>query len=92
MSPSCKPIQIGGHLRTTYNTQDPHEYIEKLKASTDEELYEACRQMIWLSAYAGNNPHSDYHWQCDACYAECKSRGKVDQIYSKAYEAVARSI
>lgn len=43
-------------------------------------------EMIWLSAYASNNPRSDYHWQCDACYDECKKRGKED-IYNRAHKA-----
>ena len=29
---------------------------------------EETERMIWLSAFANNNPRSDYHWRCDACY------------------------
>jgi hypothetical protein len=61
------------------------DYIDKLAAYTDEELLESCTQMIWLSAYANNNPRSDFHWQCDACYDECKKRNKVG-IYESAYK------
>lgn len=60
-------------------------YLEELKALTDEKLREACEQMIWLSAYANNNPRSDYHWQCDACYDECSRRGKPE-IYANTYK------
>lgn len=68
-----------------YKGKDNHgrpksEYIDKLKAMTDDELRAACHQYIWLSAYASNNPRSDYHWMCDACYDECTARG------SKIYE------
>lgn len=61
------------------------EYINSLQAQTDEELYKICENMIWLSAYASNNPRSDYHWQVDACYDECKRRERID-IYQKAYD------
>ena len=60
------------------------DYLQKLTTLTDKELREKCSQMIWLSAYANNNPRSDYHWQCDACYDECSSRGKSD-IYSEEH-------
>lgn len=40
---------------------------------------------IWLSAYANNNPRSDYHWQADACYDEAARRGKPE-LYVQAYE------
>lgn len=51
-------------------------YLDKLGIMDDRELRDACSQMIWLSAYANNNPRSDYHWQCDACYDECERRDK----------------
>ena len=60
-------------------------YIVKLSAQNDEELFESCKQMIWLSAYSSNNPRSDYHWQCDACYDECAKRDKKD-IYDRAHK------
>ena len=60
------------------------EYLAELAAMSDQDLRKACDQMIWLSAYANNNPRSDYHWQCDACYDECKRREKPE-IYSRAH-------
>jgi hypothetical protein len=63
-------------------------FIEELKTTSEELLFEKCKHLIWLSSYAGNNPRSDYHWQCDACYDECQSRGKPE-IYTKAYEKVS---
>lgn len=50
-----------------------------------------CKTKIRLSAYAGNNPRSDYHWHVDACFDECDRRGKRE-IYEEAYKAVERSI
>jgi len=60
-------------------------YLEKIKNKTDDELYKECESKIWLSAYANNNPRSDYHWQVDACYDECQNRNK-SEIYTRAYE------
>jgi hypothetical protein len=76
---------------TTYTGNDNYgkpkqQYLDKLAAQDEKELYESCKQMIWLSAYASNNLRSDYHWQCDACYDECKKRGKED-IYNRAHKA-----
>lgn len=65
-------------------------YLEKLAVLTDIELGKECEQKIWLSAYANNNPRSDYHWQCDACYDECAKRGK-QQIYSTAHKRAKAS-
>ncbi len=64
-------------------------YVEKLQAETDDGLREAAEQMIWLSAYASNNPRSDYHWQADAVYDECQRRGKGN-IYNDAHKKVSR--
>lgn len=65
------------------------DYTERLAAMDEAALFDECKQMIWLSAYAGNNPRSDYHWQCDATYAECARREKPE-IYSRAHKVVSR--
>jgi len=61
------------------------EYLDKIAAMTDEQLHTETRQMIYLSAYANNNPRSDYHWQCDATYNEWNRRGNSTG-YKKAYD------
>jgi hypothetical protein len=63
---------------------------EKLAAMTDKELFKHCEEFIWLSAYASNNPHSDYHFLCDAGYEECARRGNVE-IYSRAHKQASGS-
>lgn len=60
------------------------EYLDKLKAMSDDQLLKETKQAIWLSAYANNNPRSDYHWHADACYDEAKARSKPE-VYKKAY-------
>lgn len=77
-------------MTTKYEGVDNHgkpksEYLERLRSMTDDQLFSACKDMIWLSAYAANNPRSDFHWQCDACHDECKLRDKID-IYQKAFD------
>lgn len=62
------------------------EYIERIAALDDKKLEEECGSKIWLSAYANNNPRSDYHWHAQACYDECRRREKPE-IYERAYKA-----
>ena len=64
------------------------EYISKIAAMTDKQLLKETKDKIWLSAYASNNPRSDYHWQCDACYDEWKENRKDKYGYDQAYKAV----
>lgn len=63
------------------------DYVAKIVAMSDEELFKETKSKIWLSAYAGNNPRSDYHWHVDVCYDEWVHRGKVDQ-YTEAYNKI----
>jgi hypothetical protein len=89
--PSCVPIKIGGTTITHFNEHVPQEYVLKLMQMDEENLYNVCKDMIWFSAYAANNPRSDFHWMCDACYAECKRREKIN-IYERAHEAIAGGV
>jgi len=61
------------------------DYLSKLEKMNEKDLFKETEMQIWLSAYAANNPISDYHWKCDACYDVCASRNRVD-IYQKAWE------
>jgi hypothetical protein len=63
-------------------------YLEKLKGLSGEALRQESESKIWLSAYAANNPRSDYHWQCDACHDECARRGRLE-IYEQAWDEAA---
>jgi hypothetical protein len=65
------------------------DYADKLATMTDDEFFEACKEYIFLSAYANNNPRSDYHWKCDACTLEGWRSGR-DAIYQKAYDVVSK--
>jgi hypothetical protein len=62
-------------------------FIKKLEGFTDEVFVDYAKDRIWLSAYANNNPRSDYHWQADACYDEAQRRGKPE-LYEQAYAKV----
>ena len=59
-------------------------FADRMAAATDDEFLEIAKEYIWLSAYASNNPRSDYHWQCDATYDEAARRGK-SWLYDKAW-------
>lgn len=67
------------------------EYLRRLEGMDDEALQKEGEMKIWLSAFANNNPRSDYHWHVDAIYDECHRRGKPE-IYSNAYKVVERSV
>jgi len=57
-------------------------------AASDGEYLELAERYIWLSAYASNNPRSDYHWMCDACYGEAGRRGQPE-LYDRAWKRAA---
>ncbi len=63
-------------------------YLERLAGLTDQDLMNEAEDKIWLLAWAVNNPGSDYHWQCRACFDEAGRRGKP-QIYKEAYNEAA---
>jgi len=60
-------------------------FADKLASESAGDFVSVAEQRIWLSAYAANNPRSDYHWQADACYDEAKRRGKPE-LYQLAWE------
>lgn len=64
------------------------EYLAKLGSMTEYELLKETENKIWLSAFASNNPRSDYHWHADACYDEWKKRGQTDK-YHLAWKAAS---
>lgn len=65
--------------------QPKSEYFDKITGMDDAALEVEAEQMIWLSAFAHNNPRSDYHWQSDAIYKECSKRDKPE-IYQRAFD------
>jgi hypothetical protein len=63
-------------------------FADELAKASEEEFLDITEKFIWLSAYANNNPRSDYHWKADACYDEANRRGKPE-IYQRAWKIVA---
>lgn len=59
-------------------------FADKLARLSDDDFVREAEDHIWLSAYANNNPRSDYHWQADSCYDEAKRRGNTE-LYNTAY-------
>ena len=81
-----------GKLTIPGKSNDCHmrqEYADKLATMADDEFFKDCKQFIFLSAYATNNPRSDYHWMCDACILEGWRRNRED-LYDKAHKEVSR--
>ncbi len=66
------------------------EYFDRVKAMDDEKLFDETKHKIWLSAFANNNPRSDYHWHVDACYEEWVKRGK-EHRYAQAFKQTEES-
>ena len=75
-----EPIKLKG----SGNYRPRQEFADELFKLSDEEYVTVCERYIWLAAYAANNPVSDYHWMCDACYQEAQRRGKPE-LYEKAW-------
>jgi hypothetical protein len=68
------------------------DYVERIKAMSIDQLRRETKDKIWLSAFAGNNPRSDYHWHVDACYDELKDRTGSDKEYANCYKVVSKSL
>lgn len=64
-------------------------FCADLETLDDVVLKERTKQLIWLSAYAYNNPRSKYHWQVDACHDEA-ARRRRPEIYVEAYDETVR--
>lgn len=65
-------------------------YASKLSEMDDRAFVEEVAERCWLSAFAGNNPRSNYHWQADACYDEAKRRAKpwlYQRGWNKSYQS-----
>jgi len=79
--------QPKGKLRVSYT-----EYRARIAGLDDAAFEEEAKSKIWLSAYAANNPKSDYHWHCDLCYDESVRRGgEKAPIYSAAHKRASSS-
>ena len=59
-------------------------HADRLATLSDDEFVDVAEKDIWLSAYANNNPRSDYHWMAALCYDEANRRRKPE-LYTKAY-------
>ena len=63
-------------------------FADRIAAMDDEAFVREVEQYVWLSAYANNNPRSDYHWMCDATHDEAKRRGNPD-LYQRGWNRAA---
>jgi hypothetical protein len=66
------------------------DFADTLALLDDDTFMRRAEALIWLSAYANNNPRSDYHWQADACCDEAVRRGKPE-LYTEAYDRASAS-
>lgn len=83
-------MTTGNYAGKDNHGKPKREYLDRIAAMSDKELCEETEKKIGLSAYASNNPRSDYHWHADACYDECQKR--PGDIYRLAYDAVAERV
>lgn len=87
------PVRITGfdehalHVSGRNNDGTPAQgFADKLAQADEEEFLREAAQVIWLSAFASNNPTSDWHWQAHACYYEAQRRGD-ENLYQRAYDS-----
>ena len=65
-------------------------FATELASMPDAAFVKKAETLIWLYAYANNNPRSKYHWQADACYHEAHRRGKPE-LYQQAFDQASAS-
>ena len=68
---------------------EKQQYAARLEGMPDADLQAEAERYIWLSAFAANNPRSDFHWKCDMTFAEARRRGK-EKIYERAHKSTMR--
>ncbi len=74
------------------NSGKPRQIYANKIADMDETAFlQEAEQKIWLSAYANNNPRSDYHFMADACCDEANRRGKPE-LYTQAFNRAKASL
>lgn len=79
-------------LSGTDNYGKPRQdFADKLTAASDEEFLTIAERCIWLSAYANNNPRSDYHWQARACMEESRMRALLNPANDLYDQALKRA-
>ena len=64
------------------------DYAAQLADLTDDALVKAAENMVWLSAFASNNPRASSHWKVDMVSDEADRRGKpwlYQQGWNQAY-------
>ncbi len=85
-------METGSLILAGYNSfgRPRQAFADWIALANDAEFIRITEDRIWLSAYASNNPRSDYHWQAEACYDEAVRRGNID-LYYKAYERAKHS-
>lgn len=64
-------------------------FADGLRSRSDKQLVDESANYVWLSGYAANNPRSDYHWKCDACYDEARRREKP-WLYQRGWNQAYR--
>ena len=74
----------------TDNADKIEAYAAKIAAMSDDDFVDEVENMVWLSAFAANNPRSIYHSQCDSTYSEAVRRGKP-WLYQRGWNAAYRS-
>ncbi len=67
------------------------EFADSIAILEEKHFLTHMETIIWLSAYANNNKRSDYHWQAQACYGECKRRNKLE-LYEQAYDRALKTL
>lgn len=64
-------------------------FIEEIKGMHDDKLQDRTEMLIWLSAFAANNPRAPAHWQVDLCYDEWKERDSLWRYQAAFNDAYA---
>lgn len=65
------------------------EYVAKVSSMDDDALVGEVANKVYLSAYAANNPRSDYHWHADVLYDEARRREKP-WLYQRGWNQAYR--
>lgn len=74
------------------SAQEQEKFCTSITALSEPDLLARTKQIIWLSAFAANNPMSKYHWQGRCVLGRSGKEGQSGYLLSCLCRDIPRTI